>query len=276
MSKPKFYELFTRPLYRQNTIFELFQLSIGKVLAYFFILNLVMFIPLTFSVLNMEMDDYSYYGFDFHENLPDWLPSELPDDCEIVNQALECESDEVYTYTIVDRETLYLIYLNVDDQSTEYTKENTFVFKRTYFEINLENDNQFVLSYTGFSYTNFEDLKTLPQEEAAQVLFDGIFESLRPFVVMPLMLYSVGGLILGNLILVLVFASLSMLFKLTITGFPRYQNMIKLFIIASTIPSLINLVLGFFGLSAFTSIPYNFLTPLFAFVLYRKNTIHTK
>jgi len=269
--KYRFIDLFTFPLFRQARVFELFQFSLAKVGLYFFLLNFVMFIPLTFSVLNMEMDDYGYYGFDFHENLPAWLPSELPSECEIVNQALLCESDTVYEYVIVDREVPYQIYLNVDDQSMDYSEENTFVFKETYFEINLENDNRFILSYTGFGYTNFEELKGLPQEEAASVLFDGVFESLRPYVVMPLLLYSVGGLILSNLVLILVFSSLAMLFKLTISSFPSYQNMIKLFIIASTIPSIINLILGFFGLSAFTSIPYNFITPLVVFMIYRKN-----
>jgi hypothetical protein len=47
--------------------------------------------------------------------------------------------------------------------------------------------------------------------------------------------------------------------------------MLKLFIIASTIPAIINLFIGFFGLSAFSSIVYNFLTPLLVFILYRRH-----
>jgi hypothetical protein len=71
-------------------------------------------------------------------------------------------------------------------------------------------------------------------------------------------------------ILLFTLAGFAMLFKLTIYDLPKYVDMVKLFVLASTVPGIVNLIIGLFGLSAFSSLVYNFLTPFFVYVLYRR------
>jgi len=107
------------------------------------------------------------------------------------------------------------------------------------------------------------------QEEAATILFEQFFQSLKPVIVLPLMIIAIGALFLMNVILIVLLAAISMLFKFNQSNFPSYKNLIKLFMLASTIPAILNVSLGFLGLSAFTSLSYNFITPVIAFLMYR-------
>jgi maltodextrin utilization protein YvdJ len=235
-----------------------------------------MFLPLSLSVIYMDNIDYERFGFNFQENIPDWLPSELPEDCRIESNALLCTSNEVYTNTITNNDTEYTVYINVSDNVseaflTEDVGNHAIVFQETMIRIHLDNGQAFVVSYSGFDDVDFSQVKTLDQETAAYIFFDGVFKSLQPYMILPLILYSVGGMILLNALFIIIIASAAMIFKLSVSNFISYKNMIKLFILAQTIPAVINLFVGFFGLSPFTSIIYNFLTPLMALVFYRKN-----
>jgi maltodextrin utilization protein YvdJ len=115
----------------------------------------------------------------------------------------------------------------------------------------------------------FDSVMEENPEDAAAIIFEAFFQSVKRVFVLPLMLFVVGALFIMNLILITLLAALSMLFKFNQSNFPSYPNMIKLFMIASTIPALINVLLGFLGLSAFTSITYNFITPVIALLMYR-------
>ncbi|MFP4286126.1 MAG: DUF1189 family protein [Candidatus Izemoplasmataceae bacterium] len=275
-NKVYFHELFTRPLYKQDKLKPLFKLSLAKYIVYFILINLLMFLPLSLSVIYMDNIDYERFGFDFHENIPSWLPDELPDDCRIEDNALLCESSDVYINTITNNDTVYTVYLNVSDNVSEDFLDqdvgsHAIVFQETMIRIHLDNNQVFVVSYSGFDDLDFSQVKTLDQKEAAYLFFDGLFQSLQPYMILPLILYSVGGMILLNALFIVIIASAAMIFKLSVSNFISYKNMIKLFILAQTIPAVINVFVGFFGLSPFTSIIYNFLTPLMALVFYRKN-----
>ncbi len=267
-SKITFANIFAWSLIKYNKVFDLFEASLFKVFMYFILLNLMMFLPITMQVVNLEHPNYERYGMTFATDLPSWLPSGLPTHCKIDNNQLLCATDTVYEYDLVNRDTVYHIYFNVDD-SVEINDSNTIIFYKSGFNMNLRDSVVLRLTYSGFGYVDFNEINQMNQEEAADILFEGVFQSLKPAIILPIILFFVGTLMLMNIILILALASLSMLFKFNQSEFPRYQDMIKLMIFASTIPSFINLGLGFFGLSAFTSISYNIITPIIAYFMYK-------
>jgi len=271
-NKITFSNMFSWSLIKYSKVFDLFEANLFKVILYFILLNVMMFLPITMQIVNLEHPDYERYGMTFASDLPSWLPSGLPTHCKIDNYELLCATNDVYEYDIVNRETTYHIYFNVADD-VEINESNTIIFYKSGFNMNLRDSIVLRLTYSGFGYTDFNEINQMSPEDASDILFEGIFQSLKPAIILPVILFFVGTLTLMNMILIFSIATLSMLFKFNQSEFPRYQDMIKLMIFASTIPSLINLGLGFFGLSAFTSISYNIITPIIAYFMYKASRL---
>jgi hypothetical protein len=248
--------------------FQLFQGKLVTFLVYFFILNLVMFIPLTFSIYELDSSVQTLFGININEQLPDDLATLIPSSCEIVNQQLQCE-EAVETSFQIQLNRPFTVIINAQSDAYDDAFDH-LVFKESTASLRL-NNAQLDLDYRGFSYLPFSDLESLSKEEVYTLFFDGFYGSVRPYFALPMILILVGGYIALNMVLLFGLSGFAMLFKLTISDLPDYKNMLKLFIIGSTIPAMVNLFIGFFGLSAFSSIVYNFMTPLMVFILYRRH-----
>ncbi len=247
--------------------FQLFQGKLITFFVYFFFLNLVMFIPLTFSIYELDSSVQTLFGININEQLPDDLGTLFPSSCEIVNQQLQCD-DTIETSFQVELNRPFTVIINAQSEAYDDSFDH-LVLKESTASLRL-NNAQLDLDYRGFSYLPFSDLESLSKEEVYTIFFDGFYGSVRPYFALPMILILVGGYIALNVVLLFGLSGFAMLFKLTISDLPNYQDMLKLFIIGSTIPAMINLFIGFFGLSAFSSIVYNFLTPLMVFILYRR------
>lgn len=258
-----------RQIFKQSVTFsaesfKLFRLPLRTFLGYFFLLNLIMFIPLTYSIFQLDSSIQTLLGIQLTD--ADGL-SPLPETCEIVNEELICEPDTMHyaTFSVNDQPIQVIINAPVNQTAEPFQ----LVMHPQTTELRLA-ESSLMMDYRGFGYTPFSDLNESDAETVYTTLFDGFYPSLRPFLALPMTLIFVGGYILTNVILLFTLAGFAMLFKLTIYDLPTYRNMVKLFVLASTIPGLINLAIGLFGLSAFSSLVYNFLTPFFVYVLYRR------
>ena len=268
-NKYRFYHLFTYPFYRQKDVFKLFRFSTIKVILYFFILNLAMLFPLSYGIISMDEMNYNLIDFDITEDTPAWLPGDLPA-CSVSQMSLECDDDAVHIRYFDVMDQSYEIHFNVPGDvmiDTPYT----ILFRDHDIIVNMRDDITLTLDYRGFDGLDFTNVNTMAQEEGARLMLNAFFNSVHPHIVLPLLIFMVGGLMAMNLLLLLIFSAITMFFRFMYGDVPPYHNTLKLFIIASSIPAVINLGLGFFGLSAFTSIIYNFLTPLIALVIYKKN-----
>lgn len=272
MNKKSYTHMFRAGLYKFGDAFDVFEVSYLKVFLYFVIINLMMLLPLSISIMGMEDFDYARYGVNFTTTeIPDWIPSELPTSCEINFDRLNCGVDYIYEWELTNRERTFNVFFNVPDDQV-YTEDDTIIFRTTYIEVRM-NGGVLRLTYSGFNGTVFENYEDMTPEQASADLGEKFFQSLKRVVVLPLMLLAVGALFIMNLILVLSISGLSMLFRFNQSEFPCYKNMIKLFMIASTIPAILSLILGFAGMSAFTSLTYNFITPIIAWLMYRSSRI---
>lgn len=253
---------------KQREVFALFSVPLWKVIGYFFLLNLVMLFPLSLDVITLDNVSMETLGFSAEEDAPDWLPGELPS-CRVENLTLWCEDDQTEIYYLTFNEQTYEVHMNVDD-AVQIDEAHTLVFRHSSIDINLETVS-LTLDYRGFEGLDFESVRAMEKDAGATLMLEAFFESLRPVIVLPLLILSVGGIILMNAILLLIFNALTMLFKYLYAEVPSFGNTMKLFIIASTLPATVNFFLGWFGLSPFTAIVYNFATPIVALFIYKKN-----
>lgn len=263
MNKP-FRSIFKAALTFSKDSYALFDVSLTRFLAYFILINFIMFIPLTFSIYQLDTSIQTLLGIRLSEGSG---LADLPETCEIVNEELLCETDTVYTHTFSVNDQVITVLIN-ENANLEPEPYQLVMAKQT--AVLRLNDDSIPLDYRGFGYSPFSDLNATSTDAVYEHFFTGFYPSVRPFFALPLILVFVGGYILTNIILLFTLAGFAMLFKLTLYDLPRYKNMLKLFIIASTIPAIINLGIGLFGLSAFSSLVYNFLTPFFVYILYRK------
>lgn len=261
----KILTIFKGGLLLKASSFKRFDWPLRTYILYFLLLNLVMFIPLSFTIYELDESIQGLLGVQVTDTL---ALKDLDPSCEIVNQTFICEKDEIDDLIIEINDVPFIIsFFKPLEQNV-----NGISFNETTAEMIIL-DNSLNLDYRGFSYTPFVDFETMESNQIYDVLFEGFYPSVRPYIALPLILVFVGGYIITNIILLFTLSALTMLFKLTISDFPNFKNTLKLFIVASTIPAIINFGIGFFGLSAFSSLVYNFLTPLFVYILYRRYTL---
>jgi maltodextrin utilization protein YvdJ len=267
-SKIGLMRLFRAGVYRFSDAFAIHHISLFKAFLYFVLINLMMLMPVSLQIMNLSDFDFERFGMNFTSTeIPEWIPDELPAGCIINFNELDCGHDLVYTYYLENNGTMYTILFNVDNDTVIET-DNTIIFYQNWIDMRVRG-SVVRLTYEGFNGMVFDSVMEENPEDAAAIIFEAFFQSVKRVFVLPLMLFVVGALFIMNLILITLLAALSMLFKFNQSNFPSYPNMIKLFMIASTIPALINVLLGFLGLSAFTSITYNFITPVIALLMYR-------
>ena len=273
--KITFTKIFQASTYQFKNAFDVFEASFLKVFVYFVFLNLLMLLPVTLSVTEINEFDYERFGMTFTTStIPDWIPSGIPTSCVIENGYLDCGMDHIFEYELVDKDKTYTVYFNVPSDVT-YDETNIIIFYHHRIDVHIR-DSVVRLTYIGFNGTDFADFDGMDQTVAADILFQDFFQSVKPIIILPIILMGVGVLFIANLFLVVMISALSMLFKFNQSDYPSYKNMLKLFMIASTIPALINVILGFLGLSAFTSITYNFITPVLAYFMYKASRIENE
>ena len=266
--KITFTKIFKASTYSFQDAFDVFNASLLKVFVYFVFLNLMMLLPISIGVVSLNDFDYERFGMNFATTeIPEWLPGEIPTSCEIYNGSLDCGIDHIFEYDLVGTRRTTKVYFNVpNDQFID--ENNTVVFYHDAIYVTL-NNSVVRLSYIGFEGTDFAELHEMEQADAAAIIFENFYQSVKPVIILPIILMAIGALFIANLVLIVLVSLLSMLFSFGQSNFPKYQNMLKLFMMGSTIPALINIILGFLGLSAFTSLTYNFITPIIVLLMYR-------
>ena len=273
MKKIRFPDLFTLGVFKFKHAFDAFDASLGKLFGYFLFLNLLMFLPITSQVIGMNDLDYGFWGMNFHEEVPEFIGEDFPESCRIYNNQLDCGMSNIFEYEFMNNDSIWTVYFNVPDDVV-YDQEHTIVFYRSGITLSTSTSREFILDYDYFNNTDFGDINDLEDREAYDLLINKMFLSLKDVFTLPAILFITAALFLTNLILILTISAISMLFKFNQSNFPCYKNMVKLMILASTIPSVINVILGFNGLIAFTTIVYNIITPILAFFMYRASRLY--
>jgi len=149
MKKVPFAYILRTGIYRFRDAFDVFNASFFKVFTYFVVLNLMMLLPVSIAIMNMEDFNYERFGMTFTStDIPEWIPGQLPTSCHINFDELDCLTDDVYEFPLQNRDAEYTVLLNVPNDQ-EVTDDNTIVFYKNWIDLRIRG-NVVRLTYSGF------------------------------------------------------------------------------------------------------------------------------
>lgn len=247
--------LMLKSVYSMDAIYELRKMPIIVSLIFGILLAMMQMTPFAFSLMQDETYRWDEKIWKITNEEKVKLVEALPD-YEIVEGHLT--SSEYYEIKVNDE---VVILFNGD----ENTINNGLVFNNDHL-VFVEQGRIYKLSYVPYEGTNF-----------ATVDYDGVFApfaiALKPHLMAPFMLANYQSGILTFMIYSFVVAAISMLLKFGHTSFLKFKEVWNIVIYSATIPSVIALVFGMLITPAFTTLIFNFGTPVVAYVVYKNKVI---
>ena len=248
--------------YSIDSIFELRKTPIIISLIFGIFLSMMQMTPFAFSLLKDEAYRWDEKIWMLSDDEKAMIVESLPD-YKIENGALS--NNEFYEIKV---NSDVKILFNGDANLVT----NGLVFNHDHL-IFVEQGRQYDLSYGEYEGTNFGQLRQMDVASGYEGVFAPFAKSLKPLLIVPFIMGNYQTGILTFFIYTFVVAALSMLFKFGHTSFISYKEVLNIMIYSGTIPSIISLIIGLIISPAFTTIIFNFGTPLIAFVVYRKKVI---
>ena len=248
--------------YSIDAIFELRKTPIIISLIFGIFLSMMQMTPFAFALLKDDTYRWDEKMWELSDDEKSKIVEPLPD-YYIENGVL---SDSEF-YEINVNNNIKILF-NGDENSVQ----NGLVFNHDHL-VFVENGRQYTLSYLPYEGVNFGDIRNMEVSVAYDAVFDPFAKALKPILIVPYIMGNYQTGVLTFFIYTFVVAALSMLFKFGHTSFISYKEVLNIMIYSGTIPSIIALVLGLIISPAFTTIIFNFGTPLIAYVVYIKKVI---
>lgn len=253
--------LMLRSAYSIDAIFELRKMPIIISLIFGIFLSMMQMTPFAFSLLKDETYRWDQKIWELSDEEKVKIVDSLPD-YVISNGVLV--NNEFYQITV---NSDIKILFNGDANAIQ----NGLVFNHDHL-IFVDQGRQYTLSYQSYEGTDFAVLRQMDVEDGYNGVFAPFAKALKPLLIVPFIMGNYQTGILTFFIYTFVVAALSMLFKFGHTSFISYKEVLNIMIYSGTIPSLIALVFGLIT-PAFTTIIFNFGTPLVAYMVYRHKVI---
>ncbi len=285
----KKFKLMFKSLYSMDAIYELRKMPIILSLIFGLVLSMMQMTPFGFSLMKDEtyrwdekiwtltdeekvklvesLPDYSIV--DGHLTGSDYYEIKVNSDVSIlfngdansINNGLVFNQDHLVFVEQGRQYQLSYVLFNGDANSIN----NGLVFNQDHL-VFVEQGRQYQLSYVAYEGTNF-----------ATANYDDVFApfavGLKPHLMAPFLLANYQSGILTFLIYSFVVAAISMLLKFGHTTFLKFKEVLNIVIYSATIPSVIALVFGMLITPAFTTLIFNFGTPIVAYVVYKNKVI---
>jgi hypothetical protein len=240
-----------------------------KLVLYFLIMSMLIALPHNIAIINNEGWDVGLLNFSLIDEIPEWYPDDLADDCMIGRNGLICDTTVVKEYFYKDYTFIFNLKETYDFDS------KTIVFKRSTLEFHDGNGNKLVANYQNFGVqTTFSDLKAMPLNESILFFSNGIKNSFNNFTIFYSVLINTMTTLLMTTIYLIVVSALAMLLKFGHKKYMSYFEMLGIFILSMTISTVIILLAGLFGFFAFNSIIFQFGTPIIALLVLLKIARH--
>ena len=275
----------------------------GIVFIYFLIILFATSFPLNVQIIqNNGWDELNTVTYAWKEDVPSWIPDDLPNDVVFSSNGMMMPIEDTYIYQSVYNESFYTLVINPIDRTPQagesiHTEEgiktldeNGEVVLKQYEKtivlckdkvIYYYEDDEFVKG----DYSNIKDpinlssLKGLDQHEAASIFLSMIDGCFSPYMVLSNVLISTLTQLLLNIILVFMISGIFMLVKVNYQRITNYGENVKIIISSMTIPTLISFVIGIIGImeiTAFSVVLFQLITPLLALgAIYKGSGIKT-
>lgn len=254
--------LMLKSAYSIDAIFQLRKTPIIISLIFGIFLSMMQMTPFAFSLLKDDTYRWDEKIWEISDDEKAKIVESLPD---YYIQDGKLSSHEYYEIDV--NENIKILFNGDEDSIT-----NGLVFQQDHL-VFVEQGRQYTLSYLPYEGTNFGDLRNMEISTGYDAVFAPFAKALKPLLIVPYIMGNYQTGVLTFFIYTFVVAALSMLFKFGHTSFITYKEVLNIMIYSGTIPSIIALVFGLIFTPAFTTIIFNFGTPIIAYIVYLKKVI---
>lgn len=242
--------------YSIDAIFALKKTPILISLLFLIVLGCMQMTPFAFLFISDDPYRWDQRIWELSETDQEKFVSNLPKECRVEDYKLTCSD-----LTEINLSNDVKVVFNGD--ANELTNGVVFNQDRLVF---VEQNRKYEVGYSYFEGLNFDDA-------SYEDVFARVAKSIKPLFIVSFVLGTYESGILSSFIFVLVVSALSMLLKFGHTSFLSYKEVLNIVIYSATFPCVMALVIGILFNPAFTTLIFNFGTPLVAYFVYRRRVI---
>ncbi|QVK17223.1 DUF1189 family protein [Mycoplasmatota bacterium] len=253
-------------IYSINAISELKNIKISKSLFLLIIYSLFLNFGLAFSIIQMDTFDPTIISKEIYQGLSRDHVNQLPN-CQVINSKLICNSSDVFTQEF---NNFNLVINPQNDDSLVQHKTNILFLKD---KISIVNDTStYDLNYQQFKNVDFNSYKKTESKYVIDDLSNRLFLSIKPLILLPLLLTIYLIVVSLNIIFILGLAGLGTLLNIGNKHPLSYKQLLNIVILSSLTPTLISFFVSIIISPIFGVVIYNFSLALFFLYVY-KNVI---
>ncbi len=249
-------KLMLQTTYSIDAIFALKKTPILISLLFLIVLGCMQMTPFAFIFISDDPYRWDQRIWELSETDQEQFVSDLPEGCRIEDYKLTCSD-----FTEIKLSNDVKVLFNGD--ANEITNGVVFNEDRLVF---VEQNRKYEVGYSYFEGLNFDDA-------SYEDVFARVAKSIKPLFVVSFVLGAYQSGIFSSFIFVLVVSALSMLLKFGHTSFLSYKEVLNIVIYSATFPCVMALVIGILFNPGFTTLIFNFGTPLVAYFVYRCRVI---
>lgn len=249
-------KLMLQTTYSIDAIFALKKTPILISLLFLIVLGCMQMTPFAFIFISDDPYRWDQRIWELSETDQEKFVSDLPEGCRVEDYRLTCSD-----FTEIKLSNDVKVLFNGD--ANEISNGVVFNEDRLVF---VEQNRKYEVGYSYFEGLNFDDA-------SYEDVFARVAKSIKPLFVVSFVLGAYQSGILSSFIFVLVVSALSMLLKFGHTTFLSYKEVLNIVIYSATFPCVMALVIGILFNPGFTTLIFNFGTPLVAYFVYRRRVI---
>lgn len=249
-------KLMLQTTYSIDAIFALKKTPILISLLFLIVLGCMQMTPFAFIFISDDPYRWDQRIWELSETDQEQFVSDLPEGCRVEDYKLTCSD-----FTEIKLSNDVKVLFNGD--ANEITNGVVFNEDRLVF---VEQNRKYEVGYSYFEGLNFDDA-------SYEDVFARVAKSIKPLFVVSFVLGAYQSGIFSSFIFVLVVSALSMLLKFGHTSFLSYKEVLNIVIYSATFPCVMALVVGILFNPGFTTLIFNFGTPLVAYFVYRCRVI---
>lgn len=249
-------KLMLQTTYSIDAIFALKKTPILISLLFLIVLGCMQMTPFAFIFISDDPYRWDQRIWELSETDQEQFVSDLPEGCRVEDYKLTCSD-----FTEINLSNDVKVLFNGD--ANEITNGVVFNEDRLVF---VEQNRKYEVGYSYFEGLNFDDA-------SYEDVFARVAKSIKPLFVVSFVLGAYQSGIFSSFIFVLVVSALSMLLKFGHTSFLSYKEVLNIVIYSATFPCVMALVIGILFNPGFTTLIFNFGTPLVAYFVYRCRVI---
>jgi len=248
-------------IYSTKAIYDLRSTPLFLTLVVGLVIGVLHFSPFTFLFFNSQTYRFDSQNWQLTEAEQTQLLQALPADCYFEDSQFHC--DEVLSFHLRDDLSLHINYV-------PEVMENGLIFETDRVRYYVTGQ-AYTLGYFLLEGLSVHDLQVA--EAGYDKLFNALADGLRGILIVPFVFGAYQTGIITYFVYILGISILAMLLKFAHTSFISFKEMVTIMVFSSILPSFVVIIVGFIVTPAFSTLIFNVGTPLWAYLVYRRQVV---